>query len=101
MAKTPAPRKHLSADALFRTIHESFQDVSAPRTGIPTIKLPDALMSGFAMFALNRDSPYGSAWNRSRQGLTSIVTAAPPCLARGDFLAFFRALMDGRQLKSP
>ena len=65
MSKTPAPRKHLSADALFRTIHESFQDVSAPRTGIPTIKLPDALMSGFAMFALK--DPSMLAFDQRRQ----------------------------------
>jgi len=56
MAKTPAPRKHLSADALFRTIHDSFQDVVDPRNGDPTIELPDALMSGFAMFALKDPS---------------------------------------------
>ncbi len=57
MAKSPVPRKHLSADALFRTIHDSFQDVVDPRTGVdPPIKLPDALMSGFAMFALKDPS---------------------------------------------
>ena len=52
MATTPTPRKHLSADALYRTVLESFQDVDDPRTGNPTIKLSDALMSGFAMFTL-------------------------------------------------
>ncbi len=56
MAIAPAPRKHLSADALYRTIGESFQDVDDPRTGIPTIKLSDALMSGFAMFTLKDPS---------------------------------------------
>ncbi len=56
MAKSPAPRKHLSSDALFRTLHDSFQDVVDPRTGNPSIKLPDALMSGFAMFALKDPS---------------------------------------------
>ncbi len=56
MAIAPAPRKHLSADALYRTIGESFQDVDDPRTGIPTIILSDALMSGFAMFTLKEPS---------------------------------------------
>ncbi len=56
MSKTPTPRKHLSADALFRTLYQSFQKVVDPRTGMPTIKLPDALMSGFALFALKDPS---------------------------------------------
>ena len=65
MTKTPAPRKQLSADALFRTIRESFQDVADPRTGNPTIKLPDALMSGLAMFALK--DPSMLAFDQRRQ----------------------------------
>ncbi len=56
MASTPAPRKRLSADALYQTILGSFQDVDDARTGNPTIKLPDALMSGFAMFTLKEPS---------------------------------------------
>jgi hypothetical protein len=65
MAKTPAPRTHLSADSLFRTIYDSFHDVVDPRTGIPTINLPDALMSGFAMFALK--DPSMLAFDQRRQ----------------------------------
>ena len=56
MTKTPAPGKRLSADALFRCIHQVFQDIPDPRTGRPTISLPDALMSGLAMFALKDPS---------------------------------------------
>lgn len=52
MPQSPPPRKHLSADALFHTVHGSFQDVVDPRTGdTPHISLPDVLMSGFALFA--------------------------------------------------
>lgn len=56
MIMTPAPRKRLSADALFRNLHQSFQHIPDPRTGSPTISLPDALMSGLAMFALKDPS---------------------------------------------
>ena len=56
MASIPAPRKRLSADALYRTIFGSFQDVDDARTGNSTIKLPDAFMSGFAMFTLKDPS---------------------------------------------
>jgi hypothetical protein len=41
MTKSPAPRKQLSADALFRNIRESFHDIPDPRTGKPDISLPD------------------------------------------------------------
>ena len=56
MTKTPATGKRLSADALFRCIHHVFQGISDPRTGKPSISLPDALMSGLAMFALKDPS---------------------------------------------
>ena len=56
MTKLPASRKHLSADALFRNIRESFQDIVDPRTGKPDINLPDALMSGLAVFAFKDPS---------------------------------------------
>ena len=56
MTKSPVARRQLSADALFRNIRESFQDIPDPRTGQPTISLPDALMSGLAMFAFKAPS---------------------------------------------
>ncbi len=65
MTKTSAPRKQLSADALFRSIHQSFQGIPDPRTGKPTISLPDALMSGLAMFALK--DPSMLAFDQRRQ----------------------------------
>ena len=65
MTKTRAIRKQLSADALFQNIHQSFQDVRDPRTGKPSISLPDALMSGLAMFALK--DPSMLAFDQRRQ----------------------------------
>ena len=65
MTKLPPSRKQLSADALFRSIHESFQDVLDPRTGEPEISLPDALMSGLAVFAFK--DPSLLAFDRRRQ----------------------------------
>jgi hypothetical protein len=65
MTKLPAPRKHLSADALFRNIRESFQDILDPRTGKPAVSLPDALMSGLAVFAFK--DPSLLAFDQRRQ----------------------------------
>jgi hypothetical protein len=65
MNKTPAPRKRLSADALFRNIHETFQHVPDPRPGAPSISMRDALMSGLAMFALK--DPSMLAFDQRRQ----------------------------------
>ena len=65
MTMTPAPRKHLSADALFRKLHQSFQDIRDLRTGTPTISLADTLMSGLAMFALK--DPSMLAFDQRRQ----------------------------------
>lgn len=56
MTKAPTPRKHLSADALYRNLHQTFQHVPDPRTANTSIRLPDALMSGLAMFALKDPS---------------------------------------------
>ena len=65
MTKTHVAEKMLSADSLFRNIHQTFQDIDDPRTGKPTISLPDALMSGLAMFALK--DPSMLAFDQRRQ----------------------------------
>jgi len=49
-------RKHLSADPLYELLHGSFEKVSDPRRDGPGISLPDALMSGLALFALKDPS---------------------------------------------
>ena len=65
MTKLPASRKQLSADALFRNIRQSFRDIPNPRTGKPDINLPDALMSGLAVFAFK--DPSLLAFDQRRQ----------------------------------
>jgi len=49
-------RKHLSADALLRSVRASFEQVGETRTGKPEIPMEDALMSSFAMFSLKDPS---------------------------------------------
>jgi len=49
-------RKHLSADALFRTVRGSLEQITEPRNGRPKIPVADAAMSAFAMFSLKDPS---------------------------------------------
>src|ERR1700737_1194286 len=58
-------RKDLSADALFRLVHSSFEDVPDTRSGEVNIPLGDALMSAFAMFSLK--DPSLLAFDQRRQ----------------------------------
>ena len=55
MAKERPPRKHLGTDALYRQIYQIFQDVPDCRRK-DSLALADALMSGFAVFALKDPS---------------------------------------------
>jgi hypothetical protein len=45
-------RRHLSADALIRTVRSSFEQVGETRKGKAQIPMEDALMAAFAMFSL-------------------------------------------------
>ena len=66
-------RKHLSADALIDCVHESFQRVPDPRQAAKaTISLPDALMSGFAMFSLKDPSLLAFDQRRNDQNLKNL-----------------------------
>ena len=49
----PKGRKHLSADALFRLVQNSFDKIPDQRLTDTEISLTDALMSAFAMFSLS------------------------------------------------
>ena len=47
-----ASRQHLSASGLLSTIRQRFTSVPDGRTGSSSISMPDALMSGLAVFGL-------------------------------------------------
>jgi len=55
MSREPTPRKLLSADALFRQVYQAFQALPDPHPHHGG-SLADALMSGFAVFALKDPS---------------------------------------------
>jgi len=59
-------RKHLSADALFRNIYAGFKKVPDGQPADASLSLADALMSGFALFALKDASLL--AFDQRRQG---------------------------------
>jgi len=81
MSKSPKPRKHLNADALFKALHNDFSNVSDHRQGVPEFSIADALMSGFAMFSLK--DPSLLAFDERRgvdQNLMNIYKIEkPPC----------------------
>ncbi|NTV59570.1 MAG: transposase [Deltaproteobacteria bacterium] len=58
-------RKHLSADALLRTVGGCFNKVADHRTDDADISLHDALMSGYAVFSLK--APSLLAFDKQRQ----------------------------------
>ena len=49
-------RKHLSADALIRSVRTFFEEVGETRKGTAQIPMEDALMSSYAMFSLKDPS---------------------------------------------
>ena len=49
-------RKNLNADALFSLVRSGFEKIKDHRSNNTKISLPDALMSGFAMFSLKDPS---------------------------------------------
>ncbi len=50
------PRKHLSADPLFRRVRNGFEKIEDPNSSDVDIPLADVLMSAFAMFSLKDPS---------------------------------------------
>ena len=68
----PKGRKHLSADALFRSVRSGFAKIPDYRPGDPDISLTDALMSGFAMFSLKSPSLLAFDQERTEGNLKTI-----------------------------
>jgi hypothetical protein len=70
--QAPIRRKHLNADALRKTLRERFASIEDSRVK-PDISLADALMSGFAVFALK--DPSLLAFDERRQDPNSNLTS--------------------------
>ena len=65
-------RRHLSADALIRCVGASFQRVPDAREAKATISLPDALLSGLALFSLKDPSLLAFDQRRNDQNLKNL-----------------------------
>jgi hypothetical protein len=117
MAKEdPIIRKHLNADALRKTLHERFQSIEDKRVK-PDIALADALMSGFAVFALkdpsllafderrqDPNSNLGSVFGITRvptdSQLRQILDDVDPSSLRPCFTDLFRQVQRGNALEA-
>lgn len=110
----PKGRKYLSADALFRLVRSGFANIPDHRSGDPDISLPDALMSGFAMFSLKSPSLLAFDQERTEGNLKTIygIELAPcdtymretrdpvsPELLRPGFKGILRQLQRGKALE--
>ena len=85
-------RKHLSADALLRTLSSCFSKVGDHRTDDTDISLHDALMSGYAVFSLKSPSllAFDNRRRKEPENLRSIFHIGRiPCDTQ------MRAILDG------
>ena len=111
----PPVRKHLSADALFRLIHNDFARFPDDRVGDTEIALADALMSAFAMFSLKAPSLLAFDKERAEGNLHTIygIERVPcdtrmreildpisPKWLRPAFKSVFRQLQRGKALEA-
>lgn len=108
-------RKHLSADALFNTLRQSFSNIPEHRPGDIKISLPDTLMSAFAMFSLkypsllafderrkgdhNLNSIYGIDNIPSDTQMRSILDDVLPDYIRPMYKDIFRQVQRGKALE--
>jgi hypothetical protein len=107
-------RKYLSADALFRLVRNGFAPIPDHRKGEVDIALPDALMSGFALFSLK--SPSLLAFDKQRvegnlitiygiqhvpcdTAMREVLDAVAPESLRPVFRTVFRQLQRGKALE--
>ena len=110
----PKARKHLSADALFGLLRNGFAKVPDHRSDGTEITLPDALMSGFAMFSLkcpslldydkqraedNLQTIYGIQRVPCDTTLREILDPLSPEALRASFRSVFRQLQRGKALE--
>jgi len=110
-----ASRKHLSADPLFKNLHDDFLKVSLYREGDFKISVADALMSGFAMFSLKDPSLLAFDKRRKADGnlgsiylvdnipcdsqMRTILDEVDPVEIRPAYKNIFRELQRGKALE--
>jgi hypothetical protein len=109
----PKTRKHLSADALIRTVKARFEQLPDHRTD-PIIPLEDALLSAFALFSLKDPSLLAFDERRVDQNLKhlygigqipcdtqmrEILDPVDPAALRPAFPDVFRQLQRGKALE--
>lgn len=116
MSDTPKleERRHLQVDALLTKLRERFDTIAGSRVGDCTISLPDALMSGFALFALKEPSLlafqerikdsnlrtiYGIEHVPSDTQMRVILDPVDPECLRPCFTDVFRELQRGKALE--
>jgi hypothetical protein len=109
-------RKDLSADALFKRLHDGFDKVPDHRSKDTSISIGDALMSAFAMFSLKdpsalafdrrRDDPndnfrtvYGIKHVPCDSQMREILDPVNPAHLRPMFRDVFRCLQRGKALE--
>src|SRR5208282_319802 len=109
-------RKHLNMDAMMATTHNKFANIKDHRTRECKISLPDALMSGYAMFALkdpsllsfdnrrmndenNLKRVFGIQNVASDSQLREILDPVDPDLLRPMFSDIFYQLQRGKALE--
>lgn len=114
--KTPSLRKHLSADNLVRLVRRALAEVPDERKD-PMVPLVDALMGGYALFALkspsllayeeysrgnafNLASLFGIQQTLSDTPMRSLLDPVAPVTLRSAFTSVFRQLQRGKALES-
>lgn len=114
--ENPAPRvrKHLSADALYALLRSGFEKIPDHRAREGTVSLADALMSGFAMFALKDPSLLAFDQRRNDANMRNlfgigqipcdtrmreILDPVDPLQLRPSFDDVFRELQRGKALE--
>lgn len=116
MDRDAKERQHLSADALYQLVRSTLHQIAAPRSAAATITLGDALMAGYAVFALklpsllafdeerrsdeaNLKSLFGFQQVPCDTQMRTILDEVDPQLLRPAFSNVFRQLQRGKALE--